>query len=159
MLSFESNTINVLPSIAHSIICYQQRLIVHKPVSFYHINMSSNVAATTQAGRASAQSDATNAPRPSESQLILLGLSIDPSSITMPEPTASTITPACSYHSPMLQSLRARSDGTEGNAGLDRYLKEKSDQGAVVYLRPDNGLVSLYKGCTCAEQQGYASNV
>lgn len=87
------------------------------------------------------------------------------SALTQPillEPTANAFTlkelkldsvqniyPRCLYHEPIIQLVQFPSNSTRGYFGMDRYLREESEQQYAVFLRPDDGLLSLDKNCTC----------
>lgn len=96
--------------------------------------------------------DTTEAPRPTTSSRQTLP-KLAPSSSTRSKPK---LQPAekyqrCPYHEPIIQLVSFPSDGTRGLAGMDRYLKEESDVQYAVFLRPDDGLLSLEKNCICGQ--------
>ncbi|KAK5192318.1 hypothetical protein LTR99_010553 [Exophiala xenobiotica] len=54
----------------------------------------------------------------------------------------------CAYHNPIL-NLRPPVEQPRRYGTMDRFLQEGPADQSAIFNRPDNGVVSISKGCTC----------
>lgn len=62
---------------------------------------------------------------------------------------SSSKTYACQYHGSVLQMQANTGGSTPGMSPMDRFLAEGPGQQHALFVRPDNGQLSTFKGCTC----------
>jgi hypothetical protein len=75
------------------------------------------------------------------------------------DPTKSTsVISRCPYHDPLLR-LSLQQNQPRDAGVMERFLLEGPALQSAVFIRPDNGLLSISKGCTCLAkiEKGVAS--
>ncbi len=70
-----------------------------------------------------------------------------PESLNNPSKT-STSPIFCAYHDPIL-NLRPTVGQPRRSGTMDRFLQEAPADQSAIFNRPDNGMLSISKGCTC----------
>ncbi|KIW64178.1 hypothetical protein PV04_09131 [Phialophora macrospora] len=68
------------------------------------------------------------------------------------DPSKNTnFTPRCPYHDPLLR-LPLPDNQPRDATVMERFLLEGPAVQSAVFNRPDNGLLSISKGCTCLDK-------
>jgi hypothetical protein len=58
--------------------------------------------------------------------------------------------PLCSYHTQLQQRVWAGANPLDGPSVMERFLAEAESEQHAVFVRPDNGKLSITSTCTCA---------
>lgn len=116
--------------------------------------MSDINTTTAQDKLGAAQPYLENSHKSALIQETLLGLSITQSTTAKQNVKPVVTISRCPYHRPILNLIDFPGDKVKGSSGLLRYFQEKSEHQGPIFLRPDNGIVSLHKSCTCEEHLG-----